>query len=797
VPASARGALRINRGFYASDRAQPRVRRASDVVLLAAALLALVGLVVSQPPGELERSFLRFLQAFPSWLEPIWAMLVAVLAVWAALMLLAPVVSRRPRIAVEAALAVVLAAGIALVASRAATGDWPGAQAISGLSNDLHFPGMRLAMASAVICVANAHVTRPVATTGWWLLALGAAASMLQGATTVGGTGAALLIGAASGAAVRLALGTSAGLPSVRGIAFALADLGIAARDLEPAERQSAGAYTVRATEPDGGALTIRVYGRDAYDNHVLERLWRKLWYRDGGPAVRSLNRAYGAEREALLTLLARSAGASAADVVMVGGTARGDALIVLRIAGRPLDSLEAQEVDDDLLRAHWSAVERLAQANIAHAQIDPQALRVWEGGVGFSELGRGTVAPDHDELLTDRAQLLAATAAAAGSERAVAAAVAAVGRDGITELLPYLQPAAFSSQLRRALKLARIDVDDLRARAAAAAGTQEPELARLRRVTWGTALQIGLLMLGGGAIIKFVSGVQIADFEDALSGASWGWIAAGLVVAQLPRVSQAVEALGAIPARVPFGPVYLLQLAMGYINLAVPTGLARIAVTTRFLQRQGVPPAAAATSSTIHPIASNVVQAVLLVSLLAFSKTTVDLDLNRPSAGALRILYLLIGLAAVVLIGGALLGVGRRARAAARAAFERWWPQVRDAFGVLRRSDKLAQIILGNVASELLFATALGLFARGVGFPVSIADLLVINISTSLFSSLIPVPGGIGVVEGGLAVGLSSAGMPQAAALSAALLYRIATSYLPPLWGWFALQWLRRHEYL
>jgi hypothetical protein len=34
-------------------------------------------------------------------------------------------------------------------------------------------------------------------------------------------------------------------------------------------------------------------------------------------------------------------------------------------------------------------------------------------------------------------------------------------------------------------------------------------------------------------------------------------------------------------------------------------------------------------------------------------------------------------------------------------------------------------------------------------------------------------------------------------AAASMLLLYRISTSYLPPLWGWFALQWLRRHEYL
>ncbi len=78
----------------------------------------------------------------------------------------------------------------------------------------------------------------------------------------------------------------------------------------------------------------------------------------------------------------------------------------------------------------------------------------------------------------------------------------------------------------------------------------------------------------------------------------------------------------------------------------------------------------------------------------------------------------------------------------------------MRDTLRALRGSHKLAQLVLGNVATEVLFAIALGLFVRGLGFPLSLADLLVINISVSLLSTVIPVPGGIGVVEGGLVVG-------------------------------------------
>jgi glycosyltransferase 2 family protein len=45
--------------------------------------------------------------------------------------------------------------------------------------------------------------------------------------------------------------------------------------------------------------------------------------------------------------------------------------------------------------------------------------------------------------------------------------------------------------------------------------------------------------------------------------------------------------------------------------------------------------------------------------------------------------------------------------------------------------------------------------------------------------------------------VALTGAGMGQEAAFASVITYRLSTFYLPPTWGWFALQWLRRHSYL
>jgi uncharacterized membrane protein YbhN (UPF0104 family) len=52
-----------------------------------------------------------------------------------------------------------------------------------------------------------------------------------------------------------------------------------------------------------------------------------------------------------------------------------------------------------------------------------------------------------------------------------------------------------------------------------------------------------------------------------------------------------------------------------------------------------------------------------------------------------------------------------------------------------------------------------------------------------------------MGVVEAGLIAGFTAAGVPQTEAVAATFTARTFTTYLPPIWGWFALRWLRRRN--
>jgi uncharacterized membrane protein YbhN (UPF0104 family) len=338
------------------------------------------------------------------------------------------------------------------------------------------------------------------------------------------------------------------------------------------------------------------------------------------------------------------------------------------------------------------------------------------------------------------------------------------------------------------------LDIDELRVRAAAAAGVEPPEPAKLRRVSVRALVQVVLFGFAAYTILDAAGGVSWGDVGSTVGDASWPWVVAAFAVAQLPRVTQALSTLGSVPVAMPYGPVYAMQLATGYMNVALPSNLARMAVNIRFFQRQGLSAPTAVASGVIDSFASTVLQALLLVLLLVFSESSLAIDLPAPTGG-FRTLFFVLAVALVLCVAGAL--ALRRVRTAISERVRRWWPDVRTALAALRASHKLALLLLGALATELLFATALGLFARSFGTSVDLAELLVINISVSLLASFIPVPGGIGVAEFGLTIGLTSAGMSPEAAIAAVLIYRISTYYLPPAWGFPAMLWLQRNRYL
>src|SRR5262249_59933067 len=130
-----------------------------------------------------------------------------------------------------------------------------------------------------------------------------------------------------------------------------------------------------------------------------------------------------------------------------------------------------------------------------------------------------------------------------------------------------------------------------------------EPELVKLQRVTWRSILRVALLAVAAYTLIGMLADIDFHSFFHALSEAHWWWLGAALIIGQTPRVANAVSAIGSLDQPLPLGPTTQLQFASCYVNLAVPSSAGRVAVTTRFYQRFGVPTAKALSAGVINSL--------------------------------------------------------------------------------------------------------------------------------------------------------------------------------------------------
>jgi glycosyltransferase 2 family protein len=250
------------------------------------------------------------------------------------------------------------------------------------------------------------------------------------------------------------------------------------------------------------------------------------------------------------------------------------------------------------------------------------------------------------------------------------------------------------------------------------------------------------------------------------------------------------------VPARLPFLPVYMMKLATSFLNIALPTTAGQAALTIRFFQRQGVPAATSVVSGLVDSFINNLLQAILLGSLLLFSGLSLHLQTKSASmSGEADTVITAIAIVCVLVMAALL--VSERLRHLVLGKLRGWWPDAKAAASALRDRQKLAELLIGNLTTELLFASALGLFVHAFGGHITLVQALFVNLTAALLVTFIPVPGGIGVAESALVVGLTGVGVGQDVAFASAISYRVSTFYLPPVWGWAAMRWLEARRFL
>jgi uncharacterized protein (TIRG00374 family) len=115
----------------------------------------------------------------------------------------------------------------------------------------------------------------------------------------------------------------------------------------------------------------------------------------------------------------------------------------------------------------------------------------------------------------------------------------------------------------------------------------------------------------------------------------------------------------------------------------------------------------------------------------------------------------------------------------------------------VAQQPVKLAQGLGGAFLLTVAYILCLDASIRALGGAVPLASVALVYLTGNAIGSLMPTPGGLGAVEAALSAGLTAAGLPGATAISAVLLFRTLTFWLPVPVGWAALGYLQRKNVL
>ncbi len=315
--------------------------------------------------------------------------------------------------------------------------------------------------------------------------------------------------------------------------------------------------------------------------------------------------------------------------------------------------------MSDGVLDDVWTELRTLHAARVAHGKLDARHVLVAHTGpttqvriVGFDFAASSA---RFRQTAGDVAQLLAATTAIVGAERAVAAAVRVVGKETVASALPVLQPAALSGWTHDALG-GRDELDDrldeLRRVGSDATGTDAIELRRLYRVQPRSLIMAVGALVGVGVLLSRVGDPEV--FWDTVKNADFWFVALAFLLGICTDVAFGITFLGNVPIRLPVWPSIELQSAMSFSNLAVPVA-ADTALQVRFLQKNGLDlGSAVAAGGILSSVSEIIVQVGLLFLAIWLAPDSIDfgrIDTNQIVVVVLGVV-LLIGVAMAVIFG-------------------------------------------------------------------------------------------------------------------------------------------------
>jgi uncharacterized membrane protein YbhN (UPF0104 family) len=310
-------------------------------------------------------------------------------------------------------------------------------------------------------------------------------------------------------------------------------------------------------------------------------------------------------------------------------------------------------------------------------------------------------------------------------------------------------------------------------------------ELDTRRLVRRGLVVVVAIVVL----VLIALLAPGLGSVRTILERASPGWIAVAIVLEVLSSLSYVAMFRPAFCPRMSWRSTFEISLSEIAVGSIVPaSGAGGVALGAWILTRSGMQVAVVARRSVAFLLIKSSVNfvAVAIIGVLLWLGVGPDLSPALTILGTALSVGVLVGVPiAARALGKAGARGGKKVRAVATAVYD----GVGEAGRLLKQRDPL---LIGGAIGYWLFDN-LVLLATFHAFGLSPPLIIVLMAYLcGQLGGILPLPGGIGGIDGGLIGTLIVYGIPAAEATAAVLAYRVVLFWIPLVMGipaWFFLR--------
>jgi uncharacterized protein (TIRG00374 family) len=491
-------------------------------------------------------------------------------------------------------------------------------------------------------------------------------------------------------------------------------------------------------------------------------------------------------ERIALNSWAISTAGISTQHLLAVSEVGPDAALLAFEhVPGRSFSSV-GHAIGDAELAGAWEIVRDLQAARIAHRALTAQNfLQATNGRVYVQGIQDGAVAASDVMLRIDLAEALVTLSLAADPIRAIQAGKVVLGNAALARALPALQLVALGATTRELLKENRELLTTLRT----AILDELPETAtEIEQIDIERIKPRTLLTVIAGSVAAYLLLTQLGkvNLSEVFRNADTTWVLIGLGFSISTYIAATLALSGVVPERLKFWKTLQAQFAVSFATLVTPPTLGSVAINIRYLSKQGMHTALAGASIAVSQALSFVSHIILLFIAVIAAGTSSDFTFRPPRTAIIVVLIVALSVTALLTLPN----IRSWASQKIQPIFSQVVPRLSS---LANQPAKLATGVFGVFLLNVSYCLCLVASVRAFTPDASIAAIALVYLTAAVVGQAAPTPGGLGAVEAAMAAGLTAAGIDPGIAISATLIFRLLTFWLPTLPGWLAFRNLQR----